>query len=225
MKRLRAAATSAAVLASLALAAPAAMAGTSPADASSLMPPTNLHVVGATDSDILLKWDPSADKNASYQVYLDDNPTPLTYGQAATEYDVQFNRAVGLIPGSTHTFFVRAYDGSQTADSAPVTGTFAPGDNTPPSAPTNLHVVRQDSSGFTVAWDASDDESDVQYFLSGVPCSPRSYIGGTSYGVSSLQFDPVCGVSPGTYTIAVRARDAWDNDSGYSEPITVDFTG
>lgn len=219
-----AAAVSAAAISALALAAPAATAATPSAGAASLAPPTHLHVVSATSSDILLQWDGSTDRNASYQVYLDDNPVPLTYGQAATRYDVGFNRVVGLIPGSTHTFFVRAYDGSRTADSGTVTGTFAPGDNTAPTTPADLHVVSQDPGGAKVAWDASADDSAVSYFVDGTPCGPLQVGASTQAVIPSVAADPVCGVLPGfSVTVTVRARDAWDNDSHSSNAVTVRF--
>lgn len=224
MKQLGAVAASAMAAAALALAAPAATAAAPAADAASLAPPTGLRVVSATSADILLRWDASADRNASYQVYLDDNPTPLTYGQAATQYDVGFNRAVGLIPGSTHTFFVRAYDGSRTADSSPVAGTFAPGDNTPPTAPGDLHLVSQDPSGATVAWGPSVDDSAISYFVDGTPCGPLQIGGDTQAVIPSVAADPVCGVLPGfSVTVTVRARDAWDNDSQSSNAVTIRF--
>ncbi|MBO0880938.1 MAG: fibronectin type III domain-containing protein, partial [Mycobacterium sp.] len=193
---------------------------------------TNLHVVSATDSDILLAWDPATDNRHGYvihEVFIDDDPDqyPASYDAPGGQYDVQFNRPAGLIPGSTHTFRIRAMDQSGNfTDSDTITGTFAPGDNTAPTVPTNLHVVSQDDNGIVLAWDPSVDENDVQYFLDGPPCSPRSYISGTSVGVGSLTTDPVCGISKGgTYSFSVRARDSWDNDSASSTPIEVTYTG
>jgi hypothetical protein len=229
MKRLRTAAVSAAVVSTLALAAPAAMAGTSSADATAPTQPTNLHVVSATNSDIEIAFTPGTEPGGSYvnnEVFLDDEPDqyPASYDAPDGKYDIKFNRPAGLIPGSSHKVRIRALDQSGNfTDSATITATFAPGDNTPPTTPTNLHVVSQNASGATIAWDLSTDESAITYFVDGGPCSPREAGAGSAF-IPSYASDPVCGVLPGsTVSVSVRARDAWDNDSGSSNPVTIKF--
>src|SRR3954466_9457093 len=164
MRSTRAAAIAAATLALL-LAAPAAMAASPPT------PPGNLHATSVTDTDIVLVWSRSPGSGINYAVFFDDNPTPfLTSGD--TTLDVHLNRAIGMIPGSTHTFQVRAED--QAGDdsfSSRLAVAFAPGDNTPPTAPGNLRVVSNTSAGVELAWDASSDDSSFDYHVAGTPCS------------------------------------------------------
>ena len=105
----------------------------------------------------MLAWDASTDDSGSvnYAVFFDANPTPfLTSG--GTRLDVQLNRAIGITPGSGHTFQVRAEDPSGNHSfSNELTLSFGPGDNAPPTAPSDLHVVCKTASGVELAWDRS----------------------------------------------------------------------
>lgn len=206
-------------------AAPAAMAAAPPGPT----PPSNLHAVSITDTDIVLAWDQSFDKRngINYQIFFDNNPTPILTS-ADTQFDVHLNRATGMIPGSTHTFQVRAESSSGKASfSNELTVSFAPGDNTPPTAPSNLHVVSNDSRGVELAWDPSTDQASFIYFVDGTPCGPMQLPGNvTQVLVPSVNSDPVCGLLPGfSDTFSVRARDAFDNDSASSNSVTITFNG
>ena len=201
MKTTRAVATCAAALAALLAATPTAMAQTE-ADTTPPTAPGSLHAVSVSDVDIVLAWNASTDDSGSvnYAVFFDDNPTPFLTS-AATQLDVHLNRAIGMIPGSSHTFQVRAEDpsGNHSFSNA-LTVSFAAGDNNPPTAPSNLRVVSNTASGVELAWDPSSDL------------------------VPSIQTDPVCGLVPGTTaTFSVRARDALDNGSAFSNSVTVTF--
>lgn len=222
MKTARLAATCAAALAVGLAAAPAASADTTPPTA-----PGDLRAVSVSDVDIVLAWNASSDDSGSvnYAVFFDDNPTPFLTG-ASTRLDVQLNRAIGMTPGSTHTFQVRAEDPSGNHSfSNELTASFAAGDNAPPTAPTNLHVVSSTASGVELAWSPSTDQSDFDYHVAGAPCSPLVVRGDTTHVlVPSIATDPVCGLVPGsTATFSVWARDSFDNDSAFSNPVTVTF--
>jgi chitinase len=225
MRTRTAVATSAAALAVLLTAGPAA--AQTEADTTPPTAPGNLHAVSVSDTDIVLAWDPSTDDSGSvnYAVFFDDNPTPfLTSGD--TRFDVGLNRAIGMTPGSTHTFQVRAEDPSGNHSfSNELTASFAPGDNTPPTAPSNLHVVSNTASGVELAWNPSTDESAFEYRVAGTPCSPLVVRGDTTHVlVASVATDPVCGLVPGsTATFSVWARDALGNDSAFSNSVTVTF--
>lgn len=227
MKTIRAVAISAAVVAVLLAAGPAAMAGTE-ADTTPPTAPANLHAVSITDVDIVLAWDASTDDSGAinYAVFFDDNPTPFLTS-ADPRLDVGLNRVIGMIPGSTHTFQVRAEDPSGNHSfSNKLTVSFAPGDNTPPTAPSNLHVVSNTAAGVELAWDPSSDESEFDYHVAGPPCSPLVVRGDTTHVlVPSVDSDPVCGLLPGfSSTFSVWARDALDNDSAFSNRVTVTFS-
>jgi chitodextrinase len=226
MKTTRAVATCAAALAALLAPTPAAMARAQ-ADTTPPTAPGNLHAISVSAVDIVLAWDASSDDSGSvnYAVFFDDNPTPFLTS-AATRLDVHLNRAIGMTPGSSHTFQVRAEDPSGNHSfSDELTASFAAGDNTPPTAPSNLRVVSNTTSGVELAWDSSTDESDFDYHVAGAPCSPLVVSGDTTHVlVPSVATDPVCGLVPGgTATFSVWARDALDNDSAFSNPVTVTF--
>jgi hypothetical protein len=220
MKTMRAAAIAAAVLLTL-LAAAAAEADTPPT------PPGNLHAARITDTDIVLEWTASIDDSGAvnYAVFFDDNPTPFLTS-ADTTFDVHLNRAIGMIPGSTHSFQVRAEDSSDNHSfSNTLTASFAPGDNTPPTAPQNLRVVSDTAAGIELAWDPSTDASNFDYRVSGAPCGGGA-VTVTHALVPSISSDPVCGIGPGgTYTFAVTALDEFLNASAPSDRLTVTFRG
>jgi chitodextrinase len=223
MKARRAAATFAAALAFLLAAVPAAMA----ADTTPPTAPGNLHAVRVSDVDIVLAWDASTDNSGSvnYAVFFDDNATPFL-ASGDTQFDVRLNRAIGMVPGSSHTFQVRAEDPSGNRSfSNTLTVSFAAGDNTPPTAPSNLRVVSNTAAGVELAWDPSTDASDFDYHVAGTPCSPLVVAGGTTHVlVPSVATDPVCGLVPGTRaTFSVWARDSLGNDSPFSNSVTVTF--
>jgi hypothetical protein len=220
--------TASAVATALAfLLTPAAALAQTGADTTPPTPPGNLHAVSVSDEDIVLAWDASTDDSGSvnYAVFFDDNPTPFLTS-ADTQFDVHLNRAIGMTPGSTHTFRVRAEDPSGNQSfSNQLTASFASGDNTPPTAPSNLRVVSNTAAGVELAWDPSTDDSEFDYHVAGTPCSPLVVSGGTTHVlVPSVDTDPVCGLVPGTTaTFSVWARDAFDNDSAFSNSVTVTF--
>jgi len=224
MKTARAVAMCTAALGILLAAGPAALARTQ-ADTTPPTAPGDLHAVSASDTDIVLAWDASTDDSGSvnYAVFFDDNATPFLIS-AATQFDVHLNRAIGMVPGSSHRFQVRAEDPSgNDAFSNSLTVSFAAGDNTPPTAPSGLHVVSNTASGVELAWNPSVDQSDFDYHVAGTPCSPLVVPGGTTHVlVPSVDADPVCGLVPGsTATFSVWARDSLDNDSAFSNSVTV----
>ena len=224
MKAFRAVATSAAALAVLAAAPAASAQDTTPPTA-----PNNLRAVSVTDVEIVLAWDASTDAGGAvnYAVFFDDNPTPfLTSGD--TRFDVRLNRAIGMAPGSRHTFQVRAEDPSGNHSfSNQLTVSFAPGDNTPPTAPGNLRVLRNSASGVELAWDPSTDASDLDYFVSGAPCGSLMVSGDSTRAlVPTILTDPVCGLGLGSMaTFSVFARDALQNFSAPSNRVTVTVAG
>ena len=221
MKTMKAAASAAATLVTLVAAAAPATADTPPTA------PGNLRAASISDTDIVLEWTASTDDSGAvnYAVFFDDNPTPFLTS-ADTTFDVHLNRAIGMIPGSTHSFQVRAEDpAGNHSFSNTLTTSFAPGDNTPPTAPQNLRVVSDTAAGIELAWDPSTDASNFDYRVSGAPCGGGA-VTGTHVLVPSISSDPVCGIGPGgTYTFAVTAMDEFLNPSAPSNRLTVTFRG
>jgi hypothetical protein len=139
---------------------------------------------------------------------------------------VHLNRAIGMIPGSSHTFQVRAEDPSGDHSFSNVLSvSFAAGDNTPPTAPSNLRVASITAAGVELAWDPSTDEHGFDYLVAGLPCGSGAVAGDTTHFlVPSAATDPVCGFGSGaTATFAVSARDALLNFSAPSNSVTVTF--
>jgi hypothetical protein len=212
-----------------ALFASAPAASAAPADPGNV--PTNLHVASETFTDLNLAWNApsSGGSGVYYELFVDNNPYPK-YPLTTPAVDVELGAGYGLRPGTTHTFQVEALGGNtgSNAFSNKLTVTLGPGDTTPPTTPTNLHVVSNDSRGIGLAWNPStDDQSGLgQYYLDGQPCSPVDEGTATQVIVPSINSDPVCGIFPGqTYTFTVHARDNVGNFSADSNAVTVTFRG
>jgi hypothetical protein len=203
-------------------ASPAAMA----APRSPLTSPNNLHAVSITDQDIALAWDASTARSGgvTYDLFFDNNATPFLVTD--NQFDVTLNQAIGMVPGSTHTFRVQAEDTSgHTASSNTLTVSFAPGDNTPPTTPTNLHAVSMTADGIELAWDPSTDGSAFTYNIVSLVGCPTFVVPAatTQVLVPSIDRDPVCGILPGlTVSFEIFARDALGNTSG-SSTLTVTY--
>src|SRR3954465_5203142 len=196
MKAITAAAISTAAITALLAAAPA-KANTPPT------PPGNLHTVSVTDTDIVLAWNESADDSGAvnYAVFFDDNPTPfLTSGTPSL--DVHLNRAIGMIPGSAHTFRGRAEGPSgDHSFSNMLTASFAPGDNAPPTAPRNLRVVSNTAAGVELWSGPSTDESRLDYLVNGTPARPLPVSQGTTHVLIAGLSGPVCGFFSPTFPV------------------------
>ncbi|MGW3184737.1 glycosyl hydrolase family 18 protein [Kitasatospora sp. NPDC001119] len=126
----------------------------------------------------------------------------------------------GLTPATSYTLTVRAKDsrGNTGPLSAGVTAsTFDPStDTSPPTAPANLRATAVGSTDVTLAWNAATDNVRVAAY--------DVYQGGTLVATvtGSTLGATVGSLSPSTaYTFTVKARDAADNVSPASAPLTV----
>lgn len=150
-------------------------------------------------------------------------------------YDVQMNGAVltqhvnwaaapkgslsavirHIMPGSTNSFSIRVTDwsGGNVSTSNVVNRTTPPSnDVTPPTAPTNLHLVQDDSCGevwlgWTEATDDVDDQEEIEYeiYVNGV-LSPLAVSAG-------IDFDFVYGIPNSDNVFTVKAVDKSGNTS------------
>lgn len=168
-----------------------------------LTPPSApvLSVPSVSPSQVWLSWTESADDlspfSVGYSVFVDGEPATglnwINHREASLRH---------LSPGTTHTFMVRARDGSGNgADSNVVSVTTLPSNDTvPPSAPTNLRIdFDQGCAEVWLAWDQSTDDVDAQsaieyeVYVNGV-LSPlavdagvgRSFAYGTNHGLNSF---------------------------------------
>ena len=125
-----------------------------------------------------------------------------------------------LQPGSTYSFSVSASDSvGNVATSNVVNATTPPSTDTfPPTVPTNLHLVRDDSCaevwlGWTESTDNFDSQDNIEYeiYVNGV-ISPLP----VSVGVD---FDFVYGTAFGDNYFTIKAVDKSGNSSASSTPI------
>jgi predicted phage tail protein len=127
-----------------------------------------------------------------------------------------------LPPASTNTFRVTAtdYRGNTSSSNASIATTEPSSDVTPPTAPTGLHLVRDQGCGeIYLGWTQATDDVDPQYaieyeiYVNGV-LSPLA----VSAGVSE---DFVYATAFGNNVFYVKAVDRTGNSSEPSKPITL----
>jgi hypothetical protein len=126
-----------------------------------------------------------------------------------------------LQPGTGYSFSVTASDfsgGNATTSNAVDVVTLPSSDTLPPTIPTNLHLVRDDSCaeiwlGWTESSDASDAQANIEYeiYVNGV-LSPLPVSAG-------VDFDFVYGTAFGDNYFTIRAVDRSGNSSAPSTPI------
>ena len=157
-------------------------------------------VSGLSNTGFTASWKASTDNVAvtGYQLWFGN--TAVTLGANATSY------AFSGLPAETKNLSVRARDGAGnwSALTAPVAVTIAGGDITPPTTPTGFAASNLSSSGFSVAWTASSDNVAVTGYQLWLGNSATNLPAGTT----SYNFT---GLNAGSYTVAVRARDAAGN--------------
>ena len=172
-------------------------------------------------SQVQLSWAKSTDNIdycCSYTVNINGTAYTGHHNWVSTPPD-QFSLIIRhLPPGSTNMFSVSARDwaGGNVATSSPVAGTTEPSsDGIPPTAPTNLHLVRDYGCGeVDLAWnEASDESGDVleyEIYVNGV-LSPLS--------VSTADFGFVYATAQGENTFTVKAVDRAGNTSQPSKAL------
>jgi chitodextrinase len=98
-------------------------------------------------------------------------------------------------------------------------GVFMPGaDSQAPTAPTNLTVSNTTTSGFTLSWTGSTDNS-------GATPSYQVYSNGALVATTTNTTYSLTSLSPGTYAITVKAVDARGNQSDGTRVVEVDLVG
>ncbi|GJF32049.1 chitinase [Kitasatospora sp. NE20-6] len=169
-------------------------------------------VTGSTAHTLALSWPAAAGGDfpvASYDVLSGSTVLGSSTTTSAT--------LTGLAPATAYTLTVRARDGrGNTGPLSPaVTArTVDPAtDTVPPTAPGGLRTTAVTSSSITLAWTAATDDQRVAAY--------DVYRGGTLAQTVTGTTATVTGLSPSTtYTFTVRARDAADNASPASAPLT-----
>jgi fibronectin type 3 domain-containing protein len=126
-----------------------------------------------------------------------------------------------LTPSTTYTFTVKALDASSNASTsnAVTLTTEGSSDVTPPSVPTNVHIVGSNGCPeFWVGWTQSTDDTDPQYLI-----EYEIYVNGvlSPLAVSAgVDQDFVYATDSGANTFTVKAVDQAGNTSEASNGVT-----
>jgi chitodextrinase len=176
--------------------------------------PGNFRATGTQPDSVGVAWNPATDDSGTVSGYkLYQEGVQVGDVRSGTTFDY-----TGLTCEKSYTFTVRAYDPSGNLGTAASldasTATCRPVDETPPSAPTNVHATGSTRTSVTIAWDAATDEVGVTGYDVWVNGSQIANLGDVRTYTASLG----CGT---TYSMQVQARDAAGNNSALSDPISV----
>ncbi|ALG11883.1 hypothetical protein AOZ06_37930 [Kibdelosporangium phytohabitans] len=174
--------------------------------------PANPRATGTTNNSVSLAWDASKDNVGvtGYDVYNGSTLATSVTGTSAT---------IGNLAADTsYTFTVKAKDAANnvSAASAPVTAKTQGGggaDTEAPSAPGNVRSSGTTNNSVSLAWDASKDNVAVTGYDVYNGSTLATSVTGTSATVGGLAADT-------SYTFTVKAKDAANNVSAASAPVT-----
>ncbi|WP_440067019.1 fibronectin type III domain-containing protein [Streptosporangium sp. OZ121] len=181
---------------------------------------------GVTATGATLTWAASTDQGGSglagYNIYREEGATDPQLGQSTTNSTT----LTGLTANTRYQVYVRARDGAGnlSGDSQPVTFTTTAGggdDTSPPTAPAGLAASGTTSTGTTLSWTASTDDTGVSgYDILRAPGASGGTF--TQAGTSATTSFADTGLTPSTtYRYQVRARDAAGNTSPVSNTAEV----
>lgn len=186
-----------------------------PPDTEAPTPPRNLQFVSSTHDSVSLKWEAATDNVGvvGYDVYQ--------HGQLVTSVgNVLEATATGLQPDTTYDWTVfakdRAGNVSQASNNVPGRTQPAPADTQPPTTPGNLRGTGVTETSASIAWNASTDNVGV----TGYEIHVDGVLKQTADGSATTA--TIAGLVKGqAYKVKVRAKDAKNNLSAFSNEITV----
>ncbi|WP_109637842.1 PQQ-dependent sugar dehydrogenase [Lentzea atacamensis] len=186
-----------------------------PPDTEAPTPPKNLQFVSSTHDSVTLKWEAATDNVGvvGYDVYQ--------HGQLVTSVgNVLEATATGLQPDTTYDWTVfakdRAGNVSQASNNVPGRTQPAPADTQPPTTPGNLRGTGVTETSASIEWNASTDNVGV----TGYEIHVDGVLKQTADGSATTA--TIAGLTKGqAYKVKVRAKDAKNNLSGFSNEITV----
>jgi chitodextrinase len=182
--------------------------------------PTGLTATSASSSQINLSWTGSTDNVGvvNYRVERCQGAGCTTFTQIGTPTTTSYSDT-GLAASTAYRYQVRAADAvpnlSAYSNVASAT-TAASGDTQVPTAPSGLIVVASSSNEIDLAWTGSTDDVGVTAYLvercQGASCTSFAEVGNAT---TTTFFDTGRSAST-SYSYRIRARDAANNRSGYS---------
>ncbi len=183
-----------------------------PTDKTAPAVPTGLRASSVSVSEVNLTWSPAADNVAvkGYDIIRGGIKVGTT---TKTSYS-----SMGLFPGTTYSYTVRASDisGNQSGSSSPLNVTTAR-DSQAPAPPTGLKVSAVNGPSVSLAWSAATDNGKIagyQIYCNGIVIAT----GVSASRVVKIPF------GPGNYELCVKAFDQAGNLSGSSNTVTVATT-
>ena len=194
-----------------------------PPDTTAPSTPTNFTSTAVSATQINLSWTASTDNVAvtGYKVERCSGVGCSNFAQIATPTTTTFNDT-GLTASTSYSYRVRATDaaGNLSTFSGTSSATTMASDTTPPTAPANLTATAASSTQINLSWTASTDNVAVTGYMvercSGAACSNFAQIATpttTTFNDSGL-------TASTSYSYRVRATDAANNLSGYSNTAT-----
>lgn len=171
--------------------------------------PGNLTISSPGYTSIVVSWSPSTDNTSvkGYVIYRNGSKVATT---SATSYTVK-----GLLPGTTYSFYVKAYDiaGNYSSQSPDMPGaTLA--DTTAPGKPIGLKATSVTETEITLMWSPSSDNVKVKSYE--ITCNGEKTITQTKTIYHGKNLIP--GKS---YKFTIKAVDTVGNKSEGSEPFTI----
>jgi chitodextrinase len=171
--------------------------------------PGNLSVSSPGFTSVTVSWSSSTDDTSikGYVVYRNGSKAAST---SATSYTVK-----GLLPGTTYSLFIRAYDiaGNYSSQSSSIPGTTLP-DSAAPGKPSGLKAASVTETDITLMWSPSSDNVKVKGY--------EIYCNGEKTGTQTKTIFSGAKLTPGkSYKYTVKAVDTVGNRSEPSDPISV----
>ena len=176
-------------------------------------------------SQVQLTWSKPTSSGycCSYSFSMNGSPLTQNINNAAAPAGYMSVIIRHLPPNTNNTFTVTAvdYNGKTSTSNAASAQTWPSSDSTPPSAPTNLHVVTLDTGGGEawLGWSQSTDDTDAQNNI-----EYEIYVNGVLSPLpvsSGVDFDFVYTLPPCENTFTIKAVDKTGNSSPVSNSITV----
>lgn len=184
-------------------------------------PPNNLTAVPVSETRINLSWGASADNVgvAEYRVERCQGTTCANFQEIARPTGTSFNDT-GRLPATAYRYRVRAVDAAGNLSGYSNIATATTPDTTPPTPPINLTATVVGGTQINLTWGASTDIVGVLEYrierCQGANCSNFIQIGTSS----TTTFNNSGLLSAISYSYRVRAVDAANNFSGYSNTAT-----
>ncbi|WP_424494222.1 endonuclease [Salinimicrobium sp. GXAS 041] len=171
--------------------------------------PTEVTASEVGYESVTLTWEASTDNSsiARYNIFIDGENTASTTTTSTT--------ISGLTPGTTYSISITAVDLagniSEASDAIEVTTNE---DTEAPTIPANLTASTITSNSVSLTWDTSTDNTEISEYDIYLDGEYSATTSNTAFTISDLEAET-------TYSVAVLARDIYDNESALSAAVEV----